>query len=174
MVNDKLFVEGDVAFIGTTNTQQTEYMSATQASNHLISTARMVNSKNTNVEAKPTVAVNQGVIKTESESYNLYYAQITPSLGYKLMKRMSVGLGPDFQQMLVDNRPAPSDVDRGTLKEVPTFDVGFMGKTEYAVTRNIKAAVYYREGINNIITPTGKYIDRNYVQFQVKCAIFNK
>lgn len=178
MVNDKVYVEGDVAFVGTSNSQQTQYLETVPQQAHAMtrnSTARGVNAKNTTTDAKATsTVVNQTYVKTENESYNLYYAQITPSLGYKLMKRMSVGVGPDFQQMLVDNRPAPSDVERGTLKEVPMFDIGFMGKTEYAVTRNIKAAVYYREGINNVITPTGKYIDRNYVQFQVKCAIFNK
>jgi len=176
MVNDKVFVEGDIAFVGTTNSQQTKYMEmpATPGKTATFSTVRSVNAKNSAVTTKTTEEAPQGIIKTANESYNLYYAQITPSLGYKIMKRMSVGVGPDFQQMLVDNRPAQSDVDRGTLKEVPTFDIGFMGKTEYAVTRNIKAAVYYREGVNNLITPTGKYIDRNYVQFQVKCAIFNK
>ena len=34
--------------------------------------------------------------------------------------------------------------------------------------------VLYRKGINNILTPMGKYIDRDYVQFQVRCTIFNK
>ena len=171
-------MEGDLAFLGTSNSQQTQYLETVPQQAHAImrnSTARTINAKNTTTDAKPTsTPLTQSYVKTESESYNLYYAQITPSLGYKLVKRMSIGVGPDFQQMLVDNRPAPSDVERGTLKEVPMFDIGFMGKTEYAVTRNIKAAVYYREGINNVITPTGKYIDRNYVQFQVKCAIFNK
>ena len=178
MVTDKVYVEGDLAFLGTSNSQQTQYLETVPQQAHAImrnSTARTINAKNTTTDAKPTsTPLTQSYVKTESESYNLYYAQITPSLGYKLVKRMSIGVGPDFQQMLVDNRPAPSDVERGTLKEVPMFDIGFMGKTEYAVTRNIKAAVYYREGINNVITPTGKYIDRNYVQFQVKCAIFNK
>ena len=113
-------------------------------------------------------------IRTVEKAYNLYYAQITPSIGYKLMKRMSVGIGPDFQQMLGDNRPAISPTETGNIRQAPLFDIGFMGKTEFAISSNIKAAVYYREGINNIITPMNKFIDRNYIQLQIKCAILNR
>ena len=115
-----------------------------------------------------------GVIKVANRQYNLYYAQVTPSIGYKIIKRMSIGIGPDFQKMLVDGRPQASTIDRGNIKEAPMFDVGLMGKTEFAFTKNIKAAVYYREGINDIVTPTNKYIDRSYLQLQLKCTILNK
>lgn len=83
-------------------------------------------------------------------------------------------MGPDFQKMLVDNRPATSTVDRGNLQVAPTFDVGFIGKTEYALTQRVKAAVSYRKGINSVITTSNKYIDRDYLQFQMRCTIFNK
>ena len=130
--------------------------------------------KNTDLSGKGTTTDPVGVLKTATQSYSLYYAQVTPSIGYKLAKRVSVGVGPDFQQMLVDNRPEINTAERGNIKVAPVFDMGFMGKTEVAVTKNIKAAVYYREGINNVITPTNKYIDRNYLQFQIKCAILNR
>jgi long-subunit fatty acid transport protein len=107
-------------------------------------------------------------------NYNLYYAQITPSIGYKLMKRLSVGVGPDFQKMLVDNRPATSEVDRGNLQVAPTFDVGFVGKTEVALTQRVRAGVSYRKGINGVINLSDKFIDRDYVQFQMRCTIFNR
>ncbi len=184
MVNDRLFIEGDIAFVGTSNTQQTKYLdmskSATSGNgNTTLSSgnfaARGVNSKTSGGDAaKNTAKDDPGVIRTANQNFNLYYAQVTPSIGYKVMKRMTVGVGPDFQQMLSDNRPEASTVDRGNIKEVPMFDIGFMGKSEFAVTNSVKAAVYYREGINNIITPTNKFIDRNYIQVQVKCTIFNK
>ena len=86
---------------------------------------------------------------------------------------MSVGVGPDFQQMLTDNRPTINSNVTDNVKVAPMFDIGFVGKTEYNVTKTVKAAVSYRKGVNNILTPTDKYLDRDYLQFQVRCAIFN-
>jgi len=182
MLNDKVYVEGDIAFASSDNTQKTQYMSyegGAAGGSGIPGTAAKPGTagKLSKVESggKTTaVAAPEGVLKTTDVSYNLYYAQITPSIGYKILKRMSIGLGPDFQKMLVDNRPAPSTVDRGNIQVAPSFDVGFMGKTEYALTNKVRAAVYYRKGINGIISLTDKYIDRDYLQFQVKCTIFNK
>ena len=180
-LNGKLFVESDIAFTGTNNTQKTLYLEKVQSGGSSgsavlsASNARTINAKSTNSPASPvTPPAEQDVIKSANEQYNLYYAQVTPSIGYQVMKHLSVGVGPDFQQMLVDNRPAPSTVDRGNITEAPMFDVGMMGKIECTITGNVKAAVSYREGINNIITPNNSFIDRNYLQFQIKYAIFNK
>lgn len=186
MINDRVYVEGDVAFATSDNIQRTLYMDysgnnggsipggaapgataakATTGAGKISSAT----SDNTPIENTPV-----GVPKTRDVAYNLYYAQVTPSIGYKIMKRMSVGMGPDFQQMLVDNRPEQSAVDRGTLQVVPTFDVGFVGKTEYALTQRVKAGVSYRKGINSVISMSDKYIDRDYIQFQMRCTIFNR
>ncbi len=182
MINDKVYVESDIAFIGTNNTQKTTYLdktgtttgtSAVVAAGASSIGAKISANKNTD-EAKNTGSTPQGVMRTQDQAYNLYYAQITPSIGYKLTKKLSLGVGPDFQQMLVDNRPEVSTTERGNIRVSPMFDMGFMGKTEYAISKGVKAAVYYREGINNIITPTNKYIDRNYLQFQIKCTILNR
>ena len=173
MVNSKVYVESDVAFASTTNTQATAY---------LVDAAGMSGAKSgaaargANMESsKPaSVAPPAGVIKEQNVSYNLNYVQVTPSIGVKIMKRMSLGAGPDFQQVLADNRPAPSTVERGNIQVAPLFDVGLIGKSEFAVTQKVRAAVSYRKGINNVITPMDKYIERDYLQFQVKCTIFNK
>ena len=184
MINDKVYIESDVAFIGTNNSRKVEYIDYSSSSNNSGTAGAMMAGyaakgtatagKNTDLSGKGTTTDPVGVLKTATQSYSLYYAQVTPSIGYKLAKRVSVGVGPDFQQMLVDNRPEINTAERGNIKVAPVFDMGFMGKTEVAVTKNIKAAVYYREGINNVITPTNKYIDRNYLQFQIKCAILNR
>ncbi len=174
MVNDKVFVEGDIAFSNSSNTQPRQDIvssgnSGQGARHNAAKTESSESNKITSVPAPPA-----GVITVVNVAYNLQYAQVTPSIGYKLMKRMSVAVGPDFQQVLVDNRPPLSTVDRGTLQEAAMFDVGFIGKTEYSITKNVKAAVSYRKGVNTLITLTDKYFDRDYLQFQVKCAIFNK
>lgn len=183
MINDKVYIEGDVAFASSANTQRTLYMSYDNPTNvganggqGAIAAKPTSASKTTSIESGIPTPDNSpaGVLKTQDISYNLFYAQITPGIGYKIMKRMSIGMGPDFQKMLVDNRPATSDVDRGNLQVAPSFDVGFVGKTEYALTQRVKAAVSYRKGINGVINPSDKFIDRDYLQFQMRCTIFNR
>ena len=183
MINDKVYIESDVAFASSANTKRTLYMSydnptitGANGGSGSIAAKSTSASKTTSIENGAIAPDNSptGVLKTQDISYNLYYAQITPGIGYKIMKRMSVGMGPDFQKMLVDNRPATSEVDRGNLQVAPSFDVGFVGKTEYALTQRVKAAVSYRKGINGVINPSDKFIDRDYVQFQMRCTIFNR
>jgi len=185
MINDKVYVEGEVAFATSDNIQRTMYMdygSSSSVAGGATSGATAAKptsgaekiSSTTDASNAPVVPAAVGTPKVRDVAYNLYYAQVTPSIGYKIMKRMSVGMGPDFQQMLVDNRPEQSAVDRGTLQVVPTFDVGLVGKTEYALTQRVKAGVSYRKGINSVITMGDKYIDRDYIQFQMRCTIFNR
>ena len=175
MLNDKVYIESDIAFASSYNTQSTEYLALGSSAKNG-SAARHAGAKTTAVEAdKPALSTAPvGTIKTEDQNYNLYYAQVTPSIGYKVIKRLAIGVGPDFQRMLVDNRPAVSIVDRGNIQVAPLFDVGLVGKTELALTKRIKAGVSYRKGVNNFITPMDKYIDRDYLQFQLRCTILNR
>ncbi len=175
MINDKLFIESDVDFATSNNSQSTEvWVPGTGKGG--ASAARHIAARNAAEEANKTAApvTPAGSIETQEQNYNLSYAQVSPSIGYKIINRMSVALGPDFQQMLVDNRPATSTVDRGNIQVAPVFDVGFVGKTEYSLTKKIKAGISYRKGMNDFINPVNKYIDRDYLQFQLKCTIFNK
>jgi len=174
MINDKLYIESDVDFATSSNSQSTQVW--VPSTGRMASAARHAVAKNSAAEASKVAAVSapQGSIKTEEQNYNLSYAQVSPSIGYKIISRMSIGLGPDFQQMLADNRPPTSTVDRGNLQVAPVFDIGFVGKTEYSLTKKIKAGISYRKGMNDFINPVNKYIERDYLQFQLKCTIFNK
>ncbi len=189
MVNDKVYVESDIAFTTSANVQRNTYRvgdatstipegggsssaSGTYAAKPTSSSDTFAVTNKVTVEAAPPAP---GIYKTKDVTYSTYYAQITPGIGYKLIKRMSVGVGADFQQMLVDTRPATTEeAYRGNIQVAPTFDVGFVGKTEYTLTQRVKAAVCYRKGINGVINPSDKYIDRDYLQFQMKCTIFNR
>ncbi|GAA4470142.1 hypothetical protein GCM10023093_30790 [Nemorincola caseinilytica] len=183
MINDKVYIESDIAFASSDNVQRTKVESietvgggATSGGGMGSIQAKVSSASKVSSDGVATQPVNNQVrvIKTQDVSYNLSYAQITPSVGVKLAKRMSIGMGPDFQAMLQDHRPERSIVDRENIAVAPTFDVGFVGKTEYAFTNRIKAGVAYRKGVNGVIVPGGKYIDRDYLQFQMKCTIFNK
>jgi hypothetical protein len=174
MVNDKVFVEGDIALSNSNNSQLSSVPAVADGQNARHSAARTAanaSDKATTTTYEPPVVF---VSKDEVKSFTLAYAQVTPCIGYKLMKRMAIAAGPDFQQALADNRPTTSINMRDNLQQTAMFDMGIIGKTEYSITRNVKAAVSYRKGINTIIIPTDKYLDRDYLQFQVKCAIFNK
>lgn len=183
MINDRVYIESDIAYASSDNVQRTKVMTYENATpggatggigsvaGKIASASKVSDADGAEVPAPNTP---KGVIKTQDISYNLAYAQVTPGIGVKLMKRMSVGVGPDFQAMLHDNRPATSTVDRENIAVAPTFDVGFVGKTEVSFTNRIKAAVAYRKGVNGVINPSGKFIDRDYLQFQMKCAIFNR
>lgn len=185
MLNDKVYIESDVAFTSSSNSQlipHATYTLVTTGGGINASGARHSGAKGSSNDPTSRTQQNQPVKQVleenkqiYDENYNLYYAQVSPSIGYKVIRRLAIGVGPDFQQMLIDNRPTiTNNVDRGNIQVTPTFDVGFIGKSEFLVTKRMKAAVSYRKGINNILTPMDKYIDRDYLQFQVRCTIFNK
>jgi hypothetical protein len=177
MINTRLYMESDVAYANSDNSQSTYVPVASSANaRHAAAAGRqsgMAGRTDGNPEIQPYIAP---AVQTENQTYSVNYAQVSPALGYKIMKKMSIGAGPDFQQMLSDNRPVQSTEYRGAIQEAPLFDVGFIGKTEYSLTKNIKAGVSYRKGINNFVTPTAtdKYIDRDYLMIQLKWAILNK
>ncbi len=178
MINDKVFVESDIAFAASDNVQQTMILEGGAASISGATSGATAGKPSTSASKTTADGVMEpgvgSTLKMKDVNYSLYYAQVTPSIGYKIMKRMAIGVGPDFQTMLVDNRPAKSEVDRGNIQVAPTFDVGFVGRTEYALSQRIKAAVAYRKGVNGVINPSDKFIDRDYVQFQMRCTVFNR
>jgi len=178
MINDKLYIESDVAFASSNNMQATQYASVSvPASGSSGLSARQPAGRTSSVESgksSSTVTSTQETVSS-NVNYNLYYAQVNPGLGYKVIRQLSIGLGPDFQRMLVDNRPTIStELDRNNIQVAPLLDVGFIGKTEYAFTKRIKTGISYRKGVNNIIIPSDKYINRDYLQFQLRYTIFNK
>ena len=176
ILSDKLYFESDVAVASSNNMQATQYASVSVPS-PAAAGARQSAARTTTVESgkSSTEVVPTDETVASNVSYNLYYAQVSPGFGYKLIRQLSIGLGPDFQRMLVDNRPVVSTaLDRNNIQVAPLFDVGFIGKTEYALTKRVKTTVSYRKGMNNIITPSDKYIDRDYLQFQLRYTIFNK
>ncbi len=130
----------------------------------------------TTVDGNNTGNNNQIFVRQSvTQNYTQSYAQITPSIGVKITKKIAVGAGPDFQQSIGgDHRPESFVSDRENIQRAPLFDVGMVAKSEFNVTKNIKAGVYYRKGINNVLTPNGSFTDRDYMQFQLKWAIFNK
>ena len=172
MLNDKVYIENDVAFASSNNTQSTEVLQSASRS----TAAKHAAAKTTNVESNKPTNAPPPLPKFDAveDNYNLNYIQVSPSIGYKLIKKLSIAAGPDFQRALADNRPYQSTEYRGDIMVAPLFDVGFIGKTEYSITRTIKAGISYRKGINNFLTPMDKYIDRDYLQFQLRCAIFNR
>ncbi len=176
MINDNVFVEGAVAYANSTNTQSKLIPGVATPTNN--NTPLAPYDQNARLSGQPD---NKPLPKTTvpppiqiNESYSLSYIQVAPSVGCKITKHITMAAGPDFQQALVDNRPALSTVDRNNQSVAPLFDIGLVGRTEYKITKQIKAGLSYRKGINNVLTPMDKYIDRDYLQVQVHYTILNR
>lgn len=156
-VGKNFFIEGDLGFMGSQ-----QIMSASMSTSQY-----------------NTVAVNQGLgrpLKVDETNNNIYYVQMTPSIGYQVHKNIAVGLGADLQKLLEGNsynRTVVSTTDG--YKLVPLWDAGVTGKTEYTISNRLKAGLLYREGINNLINSSGnRYLDRRYIQVQMKLRLFGK
>lgn len=126
------------------------------------------------VQEGTPVAVSPSGPDVRESSYNLYYAQLSPSVGYHINKSFSIGVGGDFQRLLLDGKTFAAVDNTGASKEIPSMDVGLIGKSELAINKKIKAGLCYRQGFNNMINGTNKYIDRTYLQVQLKYMIFKK
>jgi hypothetical protein len=170
MISAKVYIEGDLAFVNNSNAGKTEY-----AVNTLTPTAKLAATTkqlgitgNNNDATAPAPAM-----ASKPTNFGIYYAQFTPTIGYNLRKRISVGMGADMQQLLQNTASATPDVT--TDKAIPQFDMGIVAKTEYALSGRIKAGIYYRRGVTNLLLLNDNhYLERNYMQVQVKYSIFNK
>ncbi|MEI8278557.1 MAG: hypothetical protein WCG87_02270 [Bacteroidota bacterium] len=175
MLGDKFYIEGDIAFVKNNATERTEYVSAGTKWN---SSARTASARLSSAEPQGPDAVTgtgSGIVTQFRESnYDLYYAQVTPSIGCNIRKHFSVGVGADMQRLVLGNRPVTTSDNPATIKEIPSYDMGFVGKTECELSKKIKAGLYYRQGLNNVISPNNKYLDRSYVQVQLKFLLLRK
>ncbi len=113
---------------------------------------------------------NKGHIVSNTSSNTtptqLNYLQFSPVAGYNVSKNISVGAGADLQRLLQDHETAVIYNDKE--KVAPMTDIGLLLKTDYAVTTRLKGGVSYRIGANNLISAGNNYIDRNYMQVQLK------
>jgi hypothetical protein len=160
-LNGKFYVESDVAFVGNIANEKNQKTTFTP--------------KASNPYAKTTSAASAyASTVTVQRFYNLYYAQVTPTLGYKVAPKLSVGVGADMQRLLINQVLITETDNPADSKELPVYDMGLVGKTEYSLTREIKASVYYRKGVNQAILGNGKMLDRDYLQLQLKFNILNR
>ncbi len=150
-LNDKLYIEGNLAFV-----------------NSSFGGNASSGSFNDQFDAAPPNNVSGSQSKTSSQpaQYNLNYLQFSPVLGYHISPRFTIGAGPDLQQLLNDH----NSIDL----QVPALDMGILGKAEYGITEKLKAGLQYRAGLNNALQGTVKYMERNYMQVQIRYSIFNK
>lgn len=152
VLSNKLFLEGDLTVMSNNSNQtvsQPEYIKYQYAAS---------------VGMKPA--------PIQYTNTNYLYIQFNPTLGFQIMKKVSLGLGADLQTLLGNESTLVYANDQ--IKTLPGIDVGVTGKTEVALTPRIKAGLLYREGINNFINSSNTYLDRNYLQLQMKFRVFGK
>lgn len=155
-IGDKLFIEGDLGFM-----QNQEMIASPMSTNNY----NMMRSGQ--VKGRPA--------KLEERPYNIYYLQMSPSIGYQLHKNISVGVGADVQKLLDGNmNERPVVTTEEGFKLIPLWDAGITGKTEYTISRRLKAGILYREGVNNLLQGNSNYYERRYLQVQMKLKLFGK
>ena len=153
-LSSKVFLEGDVAVVSN---------QATQASLD----PSLVNSFNSGTMA------SKGSIETKRAGF--VYLQVNPSVGYQLHKKLSVSVGGDMQKLIEDQIAEGSLMTAdGEARVIPDYDLGLTGKTEFAITPKLKAGLLYREGVNNLMYGSGDYLDRRYLQVQLKYRILGR
>ncbi len=159
-ISERFYIESDVAFVGNMAGEKTKQSFVSQSgSSYGRSSAYSASAPTTTVQLQ--------------RYYNIYYAQFTPTLGYKLAPKVSVGLGADVQRLLVNDKLVTETARPEDSRQLPSYDMGLVGKTEYNLTKEIKASMYYRKGMNQSLSGS-KYLDRDYMQVQLKFIIFNK
>jgi len=105
---------------------------------------------------------------------NMYYLQLTPTVGYHLSESFVLGAGADIQRLFQDNASQTYIVEGDGVKAMPLMDYGVVAKTEYKVLRNVSAGLQYRLGMNNVIAPDKDYTNRSYLQVQLKLGLLGK
>lgn len=158
-LGSKLYLEGDIAFAANRNSQKTVSMGSDWYE--------------TRTPAEKQALLNE--LKAAGDEYdyvqNLYYLQVTPVLGYQAMKNLSFGAGADVQRLFGSADKTNVVAGDAEIKSVPSFDYGLVGKTEYRLFKNLKAGVQYRYGLTDALAPEKNYINRSYLQVQLKLGI---
>lgn len=156
----KVFVEGDVAFANSRNAQVT-----TQTPTDRFDQVKTVAGKNS-IGAR---ALSRGEVIA-----NMYYLQVTPTVGYQVLPSMALGAGADLQRMLRNDENTLYVMDGSNVQPIPHMDYGVVGKAEYSLTKALKAGVQYRQGVNTLIAPDKNYLNRSYLQVQLKLNIIGR
>jgi len=196
-LGENIFVEGDFAFVNNLSGKRTELATENAYAQAAIATAQNTSptlggsaakpaaTTHGNTAARPSAATDHTdnnvatpsptvPVPVRGSHYNMYYAQVTPTVGYNVFKNLSLAGGADVQRLLQNDQLMTISENVVDAKLIPNYDFGFVGKTEYAISKQLKATVYYRHGLNNAISGNDKYVDRNYLQLQLKFSILNR
>jgi len=151
-LGDKLYLEGNIAYVNSNMGGNSGNSNALASYDNFDATPGTNSAKEEEV-SKPV-------------QYNLSYLQFSPVVGYSVSERFTIGAGPDLQRLLNDSYYFET--------AIPALDFGVLGKAEYSISEKLKAGILYRAGLNNALQNTQVYMERNYMQVQLRYAIFDK
>lgn len=143
-INNKLGIEVTVAYIGN------------NASAPGASGLGPFSPPNGNSQAKPATVVD----------LPLNYLQCAPMADYNLSNKVTLAAGADLQRLLQDH--SATVLYNDDIKTAPLIDLGILLRTEYKISNHLKAGLSYRVGANNVFSTGNNYLDRNYMQVQLK------
>lgn len=159
-LNETFYVESDVSIVGNMAGNNTKLSFTTGTAT--------ATGKYTDAPTQITKTIEM------QKYYNIFYVQVAPSVNMKLAPKMSVGMGADMQRLMMDKKLTVHTSDGNNKKTLPMYDMGVTLKTEYNLTREIKASLNYRKGLNQALSGNKQLLDRDYLQLQLKFNILNK
>lgn len=154
-IGKKVFVDGTVAMNINQGNDNTLHYTGNVMSDLL--------SGNNNTRSRPSGHFYQ--------ANDFYYIQINPTVGYKLSRKFSLSAGPDFQQLLRDGSNNAIMFLNDDVKIIPDMDMGVTGRAEFSITPNIQSGITYREGLNNFIRNNDNFLNRRYIQVQMRFTV---
>lgn len=170
-LNRRLYVEGDLGVVSNNSSY-----SSSVTSGQLRTLQANASNADKGGGDYAGLAASAEAAGVERHDENFYYLQFAPTVGYQLSRRLSIGAGPDFQQLLQGGgeKTVVTSSDYRSVEVVPDFDFGVQGKTEYAVSSRLKAGLQYREGLNNMFHKGDKLVNRRYMQVHLKYRLFGQ
>jgi hypothetical protein len=127
-----------------------------------------------NIPISGLVTNGPKIASMEEHHAPVQYLVASPSLGYKLVDGLTVWGGVDFQRALLAGDQKSVQIEDDEVKLLPTLDIGATGRAEFNISRHLQAGVLYRMGINNTLKSGSNYLERRYVQVQLKIPLIRK
>lgn len=104
----------------------------------------------------------------------IQYFQATPGVAFSITNSISIGAAVDLQRNISDNSEETVVTGNADIKTLPLLDIGAAGRAEFGISKRLKAGVIYRYGINNIVQSGHNYLDRRYIQIQLKVPLISR
>ena len=104
----------------------------------------------------------------------LEYLTASPYIGYQITGALTTGAGIDVQRVLKQPGYEAVQIDKDDIRLLPATDFGVTMRLSYRLSKRLEAGIVYRQGVNNVLRSSQEYLDRQYVQVQLKLPLIKR